>query len=143
MVQMPKIGDTLWIVHNDNPTEFKVEFLGPGKVAGYIEDGLVEKSVNDIYATEAEVINFLRNKQMIIICREVCKNTGKVLVYKLPGNAMDVPYMVLSLRSRYNPELEYFYAMDKEQEELEEMLAEMVDEDACVLLEESNILVRV
>ena len=45
---------------------------------------------------------------MIIICREVDKNTGKIAVYPLDAEVTDRLLFVLGLRAKLNPELTYY-----------------------------------
>ena len=45
---------------------------------------------------------------MIIICREVDKNTGKIAVYPLDAEVTDRVLFVLGLRAKLNPELTYY-----------------------------------
>ena len=45
---------------------------------------------------------------MIIICREVDKNTWKIAVYPLDAEVTDRLLFVLGLRAKLNPELTYY-----------------------------------
>ena len=45
---------------------------------------------------------------MIIICREVDKNTGKIAVYPLDAEVTDRLLFVLGLRAKLHPELTYY-----------------------------------
>lgn len=45
---------------------------------------------------------------MIAFCREVDKNTGKIMVYPIETEVTDHLLHNLSIRSRINPELRYF-----------------------------------
>jgi len=49
------------------------------------------------------------NDDMILICREVCRSTGKIAVYPLlDTKPTDRNLWALQLRSRANPELTYY-----------------------------------
>lgn len=45
---------------------------------------------------------------MVVICREVSKNTGEIAVYPIEAEATDNLLFCLQIRSRVNPELRYF-----------------------------------
>lgn len=50
-------------------------------------------------------------KDMIVICREVDKNSGEIDVYPLEAAVTGNLIVQLSLRARLNPELRYFAAL--------------------------------
>lgn len=45
---------------------------------------------------------------MIVICREVSKNSGEIAVYPIKEPATERLLFQLQIRSRVNPELRYF-----------------------------------
>lgn len=45
---------------------------------------------------------------MIVICREVDKNGGGIVVYPIDSEVTDRLLTCLTLRARFNPELRYF-----------------------------------
>lgn len=45
---------------------------------------------------------------MIVICREVNKNSGEIAVYPIKAPATERLLFQLQIRSRVNPELRYF-----------------------------------
>lgn len=48
-------------------------------------------------------------RDIAVICREVNKTTGEVAVYEVKTGTVDDHLLtMLSIRSRYNPELRYF-----------------------------------
>lgn len=47
-------------------------------------------------------------EELIVLCREVNVNTGKVVVYEIESEVTDNTLFCLQLRSRFNPELKYF-----------------------------------
>lgn len=49
--------------------------------------------------------------EMVCICREVDKNSGKIAVYPINAPVTDELLHKLSLRTRLNPELRYFATM--------------------------------
>ena len=50
----------------------------------------------------------LRMKKVIVICREVNRQTGQIAVYVVPMEIDEHTVVRLSLRSMFNPELRYF-----------------------------------
>lgn len=50
-------------------------------------------------------------KDMIAICREVDKNSGKIAVYPLSVKVTGGALAELSIRARMNPELRYFVTL--------------------------------
>lgn len=64
------------------------------------------------YKMNAQVVDF-KTKSMYIICREVCRETGRVHV-KLVGDAFDesINLTALSIRQRYNEEIKYYFIDD-------------------------------
>lgn len=66
--------------------------------------------------------------KIVLLCREVDRDTGKIAVYsvgKVPGDRESLLFE-LSLRQRLNPELRYFAVLDREYQlnkaEIEEVL---------------------
>ena len=59
-------------------------------------------------AAEEETKEREAEEEMIIICREVDRNTGKIAVYPLDAEVTDRLLFVLGLRARLNPELTYY-----------------------------------
>lgn len=47
-------------------------------------------------------------REMIVICREVSKNSGEIAVYPIKAPATERLLFQLQIRSRVNPELRYF-----------------------------------
>lgn len=47
-------------------------------------------------------------KKVIVICREVNRQTGQIAVYVVPMEIDEHTVVRLSLRSMFNPELRYF-----------------------------------
>lgn len=47
-------------------------------------------------------------EELIVLCREVNVNTGKVVVYELESEVTEKLIFNLEIRSRFNPELKYF-----------------------------------
>ena len=45
---------------------------------------------------------------MVVICREVSKNSGEIAVYPIEAETTDNLLFCLQIRSRVNPELRYF-----------------------------------
>ena len=141
-MKVVKYGDDLWAVHNDEVIAFHVDSIRGSKAYCHSGGGIIEKAYNELYAHRTEAEAHLKATQMIIICREICKNTGEVMVYKLQGTAADVSYMALHIRSQYNPELVYYYTLNREQEELEDLIAMMMEIETCSELEKAKIIVR-
>lgn len=52
-------------------------------------------------------------KDMIMICREVDKNSGKIAVYPLSVKVTGGALAELSIRARMNPELRYFVTLSE------------------------------
>lgn len=52
-------------------------------------------------------------KDMIVICREVDKNSGEIDIYPLEAAVTGNLIVQLSLRARLNPELRYFAALSE------------------------------
>ena len=50
----------------------------------------------------------LINENLIIICRETNVSTGQTVVYKINKYFENKDLLLLSIRSRLNPELKYF-----------------------------------
>lgn len=59
---------------------------------------------------------------MICICREVDKNTGKIAVYPIRAEVTDRLLFMLKIRQRANPELRYYVALRKNYDENEETI---------------------
>ena len=57
-------------------------------------------------------------KDMIAICREVDKNSGKIAVYPLSVKVTGATLAELSIRARMNPELRYFVTLAKTWDDL-------------------------
>lgn len=47
-------------------------------------------------------------EHMVVLCREVCKRTGKKAVYEVKGPVTDDLIVKLTLRAKLNEELRYF-----------------------------------
>lgn len=63
-------------------------------------------------------------KKVIVICREVNRQTGQIAVYVVPMEIDEHTVVRLSLRSMFNPELRYFFAYeDVYQEQKQEITA--------------------
>ena len=45
---------------------------------------------------------------MLVICREIDKNTGEIAVYPIDAEVTDRLLFILGIRQRCNPELRYF-----------------------------------
>lgn len=48
---------------------------------------------------------------MIVICREVCRDTGKIAAYPLKTEVTDSLLNKLRMRSAFNPELQYYVTL--------------------------------
>lgn len=55
----------------------------------------------------------LRIEKVIVICREVNRQTGQIAVYVVPMEIDEHTVVRLSLRSMFNPELRYFFAYEE------------------------------
>ena len=63
-------------------------------------------------------------KKVIVICREVNRQTGQIAVYVVPMEIDEHTVVRLSLRSMFNPELRYFLVYeDVYQEQKQEITA--------------------
>lgn len=63
-------------------------------------------------------------KKVIVICREVNRQTGQIAVYVVPMEIDEHTVVRLSLRSMFNPELRYFFVYeDVYQEQKQEITA--------------------
>lgn len=63
-------------------------------------------------------------KQVIVICREVNRQTGQIAVYVVPMEIDEHTVVRLSLRSMFNQELRYFFVYeDVYQEQKQEINA--------------------
>lgn len=45
---------------------------------------------------------------MVVLCREVCKRSGKIAVYEVKGEVTNDLLVKLTIRARINEELRYF-----------------------------------
>lgn len=50
----------------------------------------------------------MNTTEMMVICREVDRATGKIAVYRIETEATESLIFKLRLRARLNPELQYF-----------------------------------
>lgn len=142
MVERPKVGQKCFTIIDKQVLEISVDFIGNNAVISKVDDKYIEKSFNDIYPDKGSAEAHIKGLELIAICREISKNTGEVMTYVLPGSFESHPPQILKIRSRYNLELSYFFALNRDEEELEELLETMKDEEACAILEEQNILYR-
>lgn len=60
--------------------------------------------------------------ELVIICRETCKNTGKISVY--PINCTVTQFLInnLSIRTRINPEIKYYVTAKENYNELKDLI---------------------
>ena len=66
----------------------------------------------------------LRIEKVIVICREVNRQTGQIAVYVVPIDEHTV--VRLSLRSMFNPELRYFFAYEEVYQEQKQEITAML-----------------
>ena len=67
-------------------------------------------------------------KDFTIVCKEISKNDGRVAVYDLKMEEIkNNDLTVLSLRSRFNPELSYYVVKKENAEELIKLLSARVN----------------
>ena len=50
--------------------------------------------------------------KLVVICREIDKETGRIAVYRVPAEIDDHTIFGLKIRARANPELRYFALAD-------------------------------
>ena len=140
MVENLKVGQNCFTIIDGKAVEISVDFIGDGTVLSRTEDGFIEKKFVELFPDKKSAENQQKGEAMVAICRELNKVTGEVATYVLPGTFESHPPQILSFRSRYNPELTYFFALNREEDEMEELLDLMKDAEACEMLVEENIL---
>lgn len=79
----------------------------------------------------------LRIEKVIVICREVNRQTGQIAVYVVPMEIDEHTVVRLSLRSMFNPELRYFFAYFAYEEVYQEQKQEIT-----AMLKRRNITKR-
>lgn len=82
----------------------------------------------------------VNREEFVILCKEYSKEDNKFVVY-LVGDAKDFNYTVLSIRSRYNNELNYYVTSKKNQKLVEKILNEKLLGDEKEL--PSNIYIKI
>lgn len=65
-------------------------------------------------------------KKVIVICREVNRQTGQIAVYVVPMEIDEHTVARLSLRSMLNPELRYFFAYEEVYQEQKQEITAML-----------------
>lgn len=141
MMIYANLGDTYWTIENDEVIPITVDFIGDHVVISKQEDGsFLEKKYSELFKTEEEAKAYINSKKIVVLCREINRKTGEVIVYRLPGTMENFSVMALKIRSRYNPELQYFFTL--ENNDLDEIMSVMLDADACEELSQNNIIVK-
>ena len=66
----------------------------------------------------------MENKKAYIICKEISKNDGQVAIYRVTEVDDEVSKNLnyFSLRSRFNPELNYYLVLEENEELLKGLL---------------------
>lgn len=70
----------------------------------------------------------MKMNDMLVICREVCKNSGQIVVYPINAPVTGDLLARLSIRGRVNPELRYFvvsasdWAKEERKSKIEKLL---------------------
>lgn len=68
----------------------------------------------------------LRIEKVIVICREVNRQTGQIAVYVVPMEIDEHTVVRLSPRSMFNPELRYFFAYEEVYQEQKQEITAML-----------------
>lgn len=75
----------------------------------------------------------MKQKKVTAICREVNKHTGEIASYLVKEGISDQEAFMMNLRSRANPELEYFATLMSPKDDAEDF------EDALSLLRDHEV----
>jgi hypothetical protein len=102
-----KVGNKVWIIEDKNPVEVTVEFVGDNQIAFHLNDKLTSRHNSEVYKTEQEALKKINNFDLVVFCRETCRQTGQIAVYKIDTTIDDYVIGFLGFRTRYNPELQY------------------------------------
>lgn len=69
---------------------------------------------------------YAAHEKVIVICREVNRQTGQIAVYVVPMEIDEHTVVRLSLRSMFNPELRYFFAYEEVYQEQKQEITAML-----------------
>jgi hypothetical protein len=72
---------------------------------------------------------------MIVVCREINRETGEITAYKIDVNITDALLFKLGIRSRVNPELKYFVTRLDESMDISEVLKMVKKKSTRLLIE--------
>lgn len=119
--------------------EFQVdEIRSDGTVVYNYPTGAVESMLlEDLFETQDDAIRRAQLKDLVVIMRETAVEGIALSVF--PLERKDIPF--LRLRSRYNPELEFFVTFESRVEDYD-LLAQMEDAERVEELENTNIITR-
>lgn len=102
-----KLGDKVWIIEDKKAIEVTIEFVGENQIAFTLDRKLTSRMNAETYKSEQEAIQKINGLDLVIFCRETCRRTGQIAVYKMDATINDYMVNYLGFRSRYNPELQY------------------------------------
>lgn len=133
------LGDEGFAVIDNEIIPFRVDFIGKNSIGMEDDNGkFIESKVKNFFLNKKEAERYLYFMAFAIISRECPKNQeGPAIVTVLE---MDVDYHLLSalaLRSRYNPELQYFVVS---RENIDDNLLLVVKNDYETLVNKNIIL---
>lgn len=102
-----KVGNKVWIIEDKKAVEITVEFVGKDQIAFTLDGKLTSRKNSETYKSEDEAVQKIMGLSLVIFCRETCRRTGQIAVYKIDASINDEMVNYLGFRSRYNPELQY------------------------------------
>lgn len=136
------VGKKLYYFNTDTKSveEFIVEFVGKDSVIRTIDGEFEAINLKDLYETENEALSSNPELTIVAFCREIDRTNGNKIFYIVSDDVMrdQISPFVLSIRSRMNAELRYFFAYKSVVNE--DTISEMDDELLEELLEDDRVI---
>lgn len=133
------VGDKGFAVIDGKVISFSIDFVGKDDYLMDNHDGsYISCPHNKFFETQEQANTVIYSMQMACVCREVNKSTGEVVTYKINMEVTSQLIFELSIRGRYNLDLDYFCVLLKNL--TPELLEKMKNEEELEELITANII---